>query len=220
MGYLPYDITIKTTTWIIILVFLGIIASYFLMRSLKAEEKSQKDIFRAMALFFYFYILARIFFIFSDFERDLNDTTLLHYRFVALAYIAYILGFLSLIYILEKHVIIRTKHIITYILLVTLGVNIVIAFFPELMPIVRYINYGILYFEVVIVFIIYTYLTINTTGKLRTKSFLTVIALIIMVFGELIESEPLIASGIVLVYYTPILFAIGASIFAYAQSRS
>ena len=220
MGYLPYDITIKTTTWIIILVFLGIIASYFLMRSLKAEEKSQKDIFRAMALFFYFYILARIFFIFSDFERDLNDTTLLHYRFVALAYIAYILGFLSLIYILEKHVIIRTKHKITYILLVTLGVNIVIAFFPELMPIVRYINYGILYFEVVIVFIIYTYLTINTTGKLRTKSFLTVIALIIMVFGELIESEPLIASGIVLVYYTPILFAIGASIFAYAQSRS
>jgi hypothetical protein len=189
------------------------------MRSLKAEEKSQKDMFRAMALFFYFYIVARIFFIFSDFERDLNGSTLLHYRFVALAYISYILGFLNWIYFLEKYVLIRTKHVITYVLFVFLGVNIFMAFFPDLMPIVRYINYGILYAEVVIVFIIYLYLTINTHGKLRTKSLLSVIAIIVMVIGELIESEPLIASGIVLVYYSPILFAIGASIFAYAQSK-
>jgi hypothetical protein len=37
--------------------------------------------------------------------------------------------------------------------------------------------------------------------------------------AELLESEALIMSGITTPYYSPIIFAIGATIFAYAQGR-
>lgn len=219
MGFLPYDVLLKTTLWVIVMVYLGIIGTYLILKSIKKEEKSARSMSHAYAIFIYLYIVARLFYIFSDYERDSNAETLLYYRYVALAYVFQILGLLCIIFVLEKYVIIRTKRIVTYIILVLLGVNIIMFFFPNFIPTVRYINYGILYFEVALLIIIYIYLTLNTTGELRTKALLTVIAFFTMITGTILEIDALSSTGLVLPYYTPILFAIGASIFVYAQSK-
>ncbi|MFX0071528.1 MAG: hypothetical protein ACFFAO_10605 [Candidatus Hermodarchaeota archaeon] len=221
MGYLPYNIYLKTVPWIIVMIYLFLIATYFLVNSLKQPEelKSRKQVLRAIALFFYFYIVKRFFFILSDFERDANGDTQLFYRYTALAYVFYFLALLNFIFLTEKYVINRSKYILTYIFISGLIINIVMLFFPELMPIVRYLNYAILYTEVVILLIIYTYLAIKTTGKLRKKSIFIIIGLLVIVIAEFLESEALIMSGITTPYYSPIIFAIGATIFAYAQIK-
>ncbi len=143
LGYLPYDLFLKTSLWIIAIVYLGIIGTFFIIKSIKTSEEleSLKTLFRAIALFFYCYCMTRIFFIFSDYERDAHAETLLFYRYTALAYVFYILAVLNLIFITEKYVITKTKFIITYVFLVALGVNIFLIFFPSLMPVVRYFNY-------------------------------------------------------------------------------
>jgi len=220
MGYLPYDLYLKTTLWIFALIYLFLIGTFFIAKSLKTSEeiKARKQMYRAIALFFYFYIVKRTFFILSDFERDAHGDTQLFYRYTALAYVFYIIAFLNLIFITEKYVINRSKYILTYLFLIALIINIMIfLFFPDLMPIIRYFNYAILYTEVVVLLIIYSYLAINTTGEPRKKSIFTIIGLIVIAMAEFLESEALIMSGITTPYYSPIIFAIGATIFAYAQ---
>jgi putative Mn2+ efflux pump MntP len=219
MGHLPYDVNLKTTFWVIAMIYLGIVGIFMILNSMKKEEKASKSMARAYALFIYFYIVARIFYIFSDYERDANAETLLYYRYVACAYIFQIIGLLNIIFILEKYVITRSKHVISYIILVLLGVNVVMIFFPNLMPIVRYINYVMLYSEVALLIIIYLFLVINTTGDLRKKSLLTVIAFFVMITATILEIDALSSTGLVPPYYSPIVLSIGATIFAYAQSK-
>jgi hypothetical protein len=221
MGYLPYNIYLKTIPWIIVLIYLCLIGTYFIIKSLKISEevKARKQMYRAIALFFYFYIMKRIFFIFSDFERDSNGDTQLFYRYTALAYVFYFIALLNFIFLTEKYVINRSKYILTYIFIVGLIINVIVFFFPNFMPIIRYLNYIILYTEVVILIIIYSYLAINTTGQPRKKSIFIIVGLLVIAMAELLESEALIMSGITTPYYSPIIFAIGATIFAYAQGR-
>lgn len=92
-------------------------------------------------------------------------------------------------------------------------------FFPALMAIVRYLNYALLYSELAVIIIIYIYLVINTTGDVRKKSMLTLIALIVMILATILELDILLTTGITQPYYSPIIFAIGVTIFAYAQRK-
>lgn len=216
---LPYDVNLKATFWIIVIIYLGIIGILLIIRSLKAEVESLKETQRAYAIFLYMYAMGRIFFIFSDYERDVRGDTALYFQFVIIAYICIIIGLLIVIYVLESHVITKTKHKISYIILILLGVNIVLLFFPNLIAIVRYVNYGLLYTEGILVLLIYLYLIINTSGSLRTKSILIFIALICMIVGSILDSDALIISGVSSPFYNPILMTIGATLFGYAQMK-
>ncbi len=216
---LPYDVNLKTMVWIIAMIYLGILGILLIIRSFKAEIKSLKETQRAYAFLIYMFAIGRIFFIFSDYERDSRGDTALYFQFVLFAYICFIIGFLAVTYVLESHVITRTKHGITYIVLILLGINIIMLFFPNLVPIVRYINYGLLYGQAILIILIYLYLIINTSGRLRSKSLLIFIALIIMMLGSILDSDALIISGISSPLYNPILLAIGATMFSYAQMK-
>ena len=94
----------KTTFWIIVMIYLGVIGIYLLIKAMKMPEeaKSQKQMHRAWALFMFLYILTRFFFLLSDFENDAYGQTLLHYRFVAIAYTCFILAFWSMIFWLKN----------------------------------------------------------------------------------------------------------------------
>ncbi|MBD3254880.1 MAG: hypothetical protein GF383_07290 [Candidatus Lokiarchaeota archaeon] len=221
VGYLPYNVMLKTTVWLFVIVYLGVIGTFFLIKSKRFPKvgTSQKFLFVAVALFFYMYIITRIFYILSDFERDANSATVLYYRYVAIGHIFIILALANIIFITEKYIINQSKYLLTYAFLIILGINVIILIFsPTLMPAVRYINYGLWYSQVIILLIIYLYLSVKTTGILRKKAFLTFIAIVVMMIGSIIESDALISSGLVSPYYTPIIFSIGATIFAYSQN--
>lgn len=221
MGHLPYNLGLKTTYWIIVICYLAVLATLFLKKSLKSKEMpSQKNLNRAIAIFFYMYVLARIFFIFSDFERDPHGQTDLYFQFVAASYISNILGFLVLIVVGEKYLIKPGKFLMSYILGAALIINIIILiFFPALFTIARYFNYAIFYSEVAIVVLLFLYMIRNTPGKLRKNATYSLIGLIIMAVASFLESDALITQGIVQPYYSPILFGVGATIFAYGQMK-
>ncbi|TFF96947.1 MAG: hypothetical protein EU547_05720 [Promethearchaeota archaeon] len=217
MGNLPYNIILKSIVWLISIIYLGIIALILFIRSQKTEIKSLKEMRRAFCLFIVFFILQRFFFILSDFQRDTYGQTSLYSRFVILGYIFLIIGFLNIILILEKNVIKKTRYIISIIILIFIGVNVIMLFFPELLNLVRTLNYIISYGEVVLLLIIYLYVIIKTTGNPRKKALITFLGLIFMTLGAILDSEALLTSGISQPFYDPILTAIGATLFGYVQ---
>jgi hypothetical protein len=219
MGYLPYDVNVKTIIWTITLIYLGIIAALLFIKSRKVELKSLRDTQHAYGFFLLFYITQRIFFILSDYQRDAYGETVLYYRLVVLGYIFIILSFLNIIYILEKHVITKTKYIITILILCFSGINTILFFFPNLIEIVRYLNYFLLYGEVILLLIIYIYISIKTTGKPRKKAILIFVGILIMIIGSILDSDALIKSGLVLPFYTPLLIAMGVTFFGYVQIK-
>jgi len=92
-------------------------------------------------------------------------------------------------------------------------------FFPDVMGIVRYINYGLLYFKTGILFLLYMYVFKKTSGKVRKNSLITMIGLAIMSSAAILEMDYLITEGIVMPYYSPLLFALSATIFTYGQKQ-
>ena len=219
MGYLTYDLGMKTIALIIVMIYLTIIGTLFLIKAKKApkEVPSTGALFRAMTLVLYLYIAARFFFILSDYERDPHGETTLYFRFVALSYICGIFGYLGMMYVFEKYIYKKTKFFLTYFVIIMLVVDMIMIFFPDLMGIVRYINYGLFYFEGAVLYLLYIYVFRNTTGKLRKNALIAIIGLVIIAIAAILESDDLISSGLVLPYYSPILFAIGVTVFAYSQ---
>jgi len=222
MGYLLYDVGLKTTAWIIAMCFIGVIGTLFIIKAIKTSKEipSQREMFRSIGLFFYLYIVSRFFFILSDYERDPYGETDLYFQFVALSYISSIIGFLLLIYIGEKYIFKPGKFFMTYIILVFLVINIIIlVFFPSLFAIGRYINYGLFYMEGAIMFLIYLYLITKTSGQLRKNAIRSLVGLSIMAMAMILETDFLLSEGITQPYYSPIFFSIGAIIFAYGQLK-
>ncbi|MHA1146667.1 MAG: hypothetical protein ACTSR8_00295 [Promethearchaeota archaeon] len=222
MGYLPYDVGLKTTFWVIVLCYIAIVATLFVLKSMRTSKEipSQRAMFRAIGLFFYLVILARIFFILSDYERDPHGETDLYFQFVAASYICSIIGFLFIIIIGEKYIIKPGKFFMTFIIIGFLIFNVIILiFFPGLFTIARYINYGLLYTEVILITLIFGYLVSKTSGDLRKNALLSLIGMCVMATASFLESDVLISSGIVQPYYSPVLFAIGISLFGYAQMK-
>jgi len=221
---LPYDVNLKTILWIPVMIYLAIIGTIFMIKSKKAAQEiaSQKATYRAMAVVFYCYIAVRFFFILSDYERDrpgypAQGDTMLYFQFVTLSYIFAISAFLNLIYVFEKYIIKKTKFIMTITFMILLVANVIMLFLPNYVATMRYINYIPLYIEIIILFLLYIYLVRKTSGQLKKNSYFCLIGLMLMAGGAVLESEFLSATGIVLPYYSPILFAIGSTVFALGQ---
>ena len=223
---LPYDVNIKTILWIPVMVYLAIIGTIFVRKMKKAPKEiaSQKAMYRGMAFVFYLYIGVRIFFMLSDYERvrpdyPLTGDTNLYFQFVALSYVCAITAFINLIYAFEKYIIRKTKFLMTTVFVILLCVNIVLLFFPSLMQTMRYINYVPLYIELGTLFLLYLYLAKKTSGKLRRNTLIAIVGLLLMAAAAILESEFLSATGLILPYYSPLMFAIGATIFAIGQRQ-
>jgi hypothetical protein len=223
---LPYDVNIKSMLWIPVMVYLAVIGTIFLIKSKRASKEiaSQKAMYRGMAFIFYMYIGVRLFFMLSDYTRvspgyPTTGDTDLYFQFVALSYVCAITAFINMIYAFEKYIIRKSKFIMTIVFVILLFVNIFLLFVPSLMQTMRYINYVPLYIEIGTLFLLYLYLAKKTSGKLRRNSLIAIVGLIFMAVAAVLESENLSASGLILPYYSPLMFAIGATIFAIGQRQ-
>ncbi len=222
MGYLLYDLTTKTISWLIVIVYLVILGIVFLIRMKNADRdfKSQRLLFRSLALVFYFYILNRFFFILSDFERNLNNTTPFHYQLVNIGYIFSEIAFLNLLYFAEKFAIKKTKFLLTYITTIVIIIEIILVFNPAYFGIVRILTYSLSYTLLLLIFILFLRLTINSTGILRRNFLLTLVGLVIIAAGGILETDVLLSTGIIPPWLTPVLFAIGATIITIGMRKT
>lgn len=220
MGYLAYDLTTKVVSWTIAIIYIAIIAIIFFIRMTKAPEepKSQKAMYRSMGLFFVCYIMIRVFFILSDFERDANNITDLYSQYVIIGYTFGNLAFLNVIAFGEKYLIKRERYIMTYIIIFFICFNIfMLIFFPSMLELIRLLNYFLNYTEFGIILMLYLYLIIKATGQIRKNALIALIGLAIAAAGILLEMDALLSTGLIPPYISPIFFSIGITIFAYAQ---
>ena len=214
MGYLKYDLPTKVISWVIVMIYIGILGTIFLRRMRKADTElvSQKLLYRSMGLVFYCYVMVRVFFLISDFERDANNTTPLHYQFVAIGYIFTSLAFLNLLYFGEKFIIRKSKFILTYITISVLIIESVLVFIPEMFIVVRLLSYGLSYALLGLVFILFLRMTIKSTGSLRRNFLFTLLGLSIIATSGILEIDALLSTGDILPWISPLLFGAGATV--------
>ena len=214
MGYLLYDLRVKTISWIIAIIYLAILGIIFLRRMSKVDKemKSVRILYRSIAFFFFLYIGNRIFFILSDFERDAFGTTDFHYQLVNIGYIFTELVFINLLYYGEKFAIKKTKFALSYITGAIIIIEAILVVNPEYFLIVRALTYGLTYTLLILVILLFLRLRSQSTGDLKKNFTITLMGLIIIALAALLETDALLSTGAIPPYLTPILFAIGATI--------
>jgi hypothetical protein len=221
MGYLPYDITLKAILWIVTICFLAVNGILLINKMLKTpkEKKFKRDFYLAYTIFCFSCIGLGLFFILSDFERDVFGESELYFRFLS---IAYTFGYISLIFIIyvgEKEII-NTKYIFTYATTCTITINVIfLIFLPNLVLFIRYFNYILISIETGVALFVYFYLSRKTTGELRRMAIITLTALIIIVVAFILQTDFLISSGLVSPYISQFLLIIGLTLFTYEIIR-
>lgn len=218
---LAYDINLKFWPWLFASIYLLLISILFLykMRKTPDEIKVQRLYYRAIAIFIISYVISRIFFTLSDFERLVYDETDLYKQYVIIAYIVSSIGFINILYLLEKYLYRREKIILVYVMIVPTIAYSIFVFFPPFLDIIRTVNVVTSLIGFGAILILYLYLYIKSTGQVRKNTLVIVIGLLICAVGLLTDMEQLLSNGITQPYYAPILFSIGLSLFAYGQRK-
>ncbi len=222
MGYLPYSLEIKVISWLIVIVILAILATYFYIQMFKVskEIKLKRQYFGSLATWLFCYMITRIFFIFSDIERDLHDKTLFYYQLVGIGHLFNTIGVLFMIYIGEKYFLKNKRPYISYILSSIIIVGIIALFFPQFIEIVRNINLIDIYFSWAVFILIFITIYRKTTGKLRRVTLISILGILIALIGAFIETDFLLSTGMIPPYLTPIIFSVGILIIAISQNTA
>ncbi|MFX0083879.1 MAG: hypothetical protein ACFE94_19175 [Candidatus Hodarchaeota archaeon] len=221
MGYLPYDITLKAILWIVTACYLVVNGTLLINKMLKTpkEKKVKRDFYLAFSIFCFSCIGLGLFFTLSDFERDVFGESELYFRFLSIAYIFGYISLISIIFVGEKEIV-NTKYIFSYATTITIAINVIfLIFFPDLVLIIRYVNYVLISIETGVALLVYLYLSRKTAGELRKMAIVTLIALIIVAVAFILQTDFLISSGLVSPYFSQILFIIGITLFTYEIIR-
>ncbi|MHA2127608.1 MAG: hypothetical protein ACXADW_21115 [Candidatus Hodarchaeales archaeon] len=221
MGYLPYDITLKAILWIVTVCFLAVNGTLLLNKMLKTpkEKKFKRDFYLAFSLFCFLCIGLGIFFILSDFERDVFGESELYFRFLSIAYTFGYISLISIIFVGEREIV-NTKYIFSYATALTIVINVIfLIFFPNLVLVIRYVNYVLFSIETGVAILVYSYLSRKTTGELRKMAIITLLAFIIVVIAFVLQTDFLLSRGLVSPYISQFLLIIGLTLFTYEIIR-
>ena len=222
MGYLPYSLEVKVISWLIVIILLGILASYFFykMFNISRDFKPQRLFFRSLATFLFCYMIARIFFILSDFERDMYDRTLLYNQFLGFGHLFNAIGVFFMLLLAESNFLKFKKPYLSYFLSSIILIGIFALFFPALIGIVRIIFLVSTYISWTIYVLIYITIYRKVTGKYKKITLFSFLGIIICLIGAFIETDFLLSTGLIPPYFTPILFSIGIIIISICQSTA
>ncbi|MBD3341481.1 MAG: hypothetical protein GF353_20425 [Candidatus Lokiarchaeota archaeon] len=222
MGYLPYSLEVKAISWLIVIILLAILASYFYykMFNVSREFRFQRLFFGALATFLFCYMMARIFFLFSDFERDMYNRTLLYNQFVGIGHLFNSIGVFFMILLAERNFLKFKKPYLSYFLLSSILIGVFALFFPAYIGFVRIIFLVNTYISWTIYILIYINVYRKVTGLFKKTTMFSFLGIFICLIGAFIETDFLLSSGLIPPYLTPILFSIGIIIISICQRKA
>jgi hypothetical protein len=219
----------------LLIIFIGILIIgffTFMVKASKTDVVGTKRIYQGYGLFGLTYGLTRIFFLLSDYEIASNSgiVTQLHLIWVTTAYSVTFISILFIYFSVEKYVLNR-KPVFTFIALgafivclialvmVIFGIGLDLANNAGPHRIAQYVLYitgPILAGGIMILYII---IFKNASGEVRRRSFLSIIGLILLFTGLLLDMDILSQFLIEEIRFllSPIAFMVGTSIFFYAQ---
>ncbi|MBD3351107.1 MAG: hypothetical protein GF364_06440 [Candidatus Lokiarchaeota archaeon] len=223
---LDYNLWEKLPGWIAVIIESVIISfyMYFKIRS-KKELESTKKVVDGYIAFILGFALCRLLFIFSDFERDLNDISQLYTQLVLIGYIVNIAAFVWLAHIMEFYLLRSKTKFTTKLFAILLSVVIVMLFLTLIyynedliISIARYTLYGVSGIAGFVVFLFYVKLIKDTVGVIRKKFIIMFVGLCFLFGGMIIDAE--ILQRFYPIWLPSILSGIGILVFALSQKST
>ena len=187
------------------------------IKAIKIEGRSPKLMYLAYGIFYILFGLTRILYIVAVYNPDSYDF------FTTLGYITQALSLISILYILETHVVKSTKKIF---LMITM-----IAFFISLISLIGVVSrdfaltmlFILLPFSGGVILILYLYVIIKSTGALRKSAIGLFIGSLMMYAAQIMDSEMFLGltySIIPLILeITAVIMIFGVIIFTFSQVK-
>lgn len=231
---LAYDLGTKMIGWGSAMAVCAVLGTIFLVRAVKARKSdviSVKWINIGYTLFFYFYILTRLFFLFSDFERintpEGSPDTLMYTRYVLFAYLWSLTAIVFIIFTIERWMLAREKKTLTWL---SVGFTLICAAFAvmtffidnsNLINIARATEYaGAGLFFVILLYLMYK-LAKDSSGIIKRNAIISLVGVVLIVTGILMDSEFLVRLlGPELIWLPGIMASVGLVIFGFGQRRA
>ena len=195
--------------WIIGICLLYVSSILFLLKAIKIELKDPKVGFIAYFLFCSIFGSARLVFTIGNITPESYDF------FTSIGYILSPLALVPILYVVETQIVTSTKK---FFLIVTI-IGIIIALISLIFPESRYFALTMLSImmpiSTVSIIILYLYVIVKTSGKVRKKAVLILIGLLLIGLSHVLDSEYLVRS--LPLEIAPIILIIGAFIFTSAH---
>jgi hypothetical protein len=220
----PFEIflTREILNGILIVVIISFAFFLFTKRKGKGEEGAQPSIFLGYFFFLLSYAITRLFFVLSDIEIYYHGETALSEVYVGIAYAGGILGALWLFYSIERYLI-KTRYVFTVIGIVIFALSIIsiTQIIPTTIP--QTIIFIALPIFFALIFIMYLYVVIKTTGGARRRSTGILIGILFFMigflfgsslFGNILDPIGLYTFRILI---EPIILMVGGAIFTLSQ---
>ncbi|MHA1250649.1 MAG: hypothetical protein ACTSRP_11715 [Candidatus Helarchaeota archaeon] len=211
---------------IINIIILYIFAIGFWIKIRNAEIESQKWLFFCLGLFMICFGLTRLFFMFSDMIKagywestDLGWLVLDFSFWWKMAALFGIGSLIAVLFVLEKYSV-KTKYIFTIIATIGLILAIILPVSTELTIDARFMTYITVPIAVLSILGIYLYLIIKTTGKIRLKSTMAFLGILILMIGFILDTEAgKMLVGFDLSIFNSILMITGIILFSFANLK-
>lgn len=181
MGDFSYNIFIWITAIIILIAF----SIYFWYKMSKKEIISQRRINLGLGAFLFLYAMTRISFLVSDYAEIILEDLLLQDIFWRIAATVGLVGFTILIFVIERYILEnKSKFIFTVIGIITIVISVVGG--PEIGRIA--ISYGTATMGIILI-ILYSYLSIKSSGYVRKRSLEALFGILLLYIGIILDSN-------------------------------
>jgi hypothetical protein len=198
---------INLVFWIIFTVELFVFGILFIKKLQGLENGVQKKIEHGHAQFMIYYAICRVFFILMIYINDAQDYDF----YCTIAYFWGTLGFTSLVYSLEKYALQR-KPILSMFGYGGVIFSIVGIIFTQVREIVLITVMLVSVLMMCVILFIYIFLIKNTSGELRKRTVLTVIAMILLAVAITADGQFVLANPAVPVFVKNIVVPVIAII--------
>jgi hypothetical protein len=212
-----YYAGISLILWFVAAGLMFLSAIILIIKSTKIEERSPKLVYLAYGMFYIFFGLTRIVYIIAVYNPDSYDF------FTTLGYITQALALISILYVLETHIVKSTKKIF---LIIT-----IIAFFISVIALVGVISrefaltmlFILLPFSSGVILILYIYVIIKSTGTLRKSAIGLFFGSLMMYAAQIMDSEMFIGLAYpiipLILEITAVIMIFGVIIFTFSQVK-
>lgn len=198
--------------WIVGIALLFILGATFFFKIFKLDTKAPKLGFLSYSLFCVFFGLTRLVYILAVYSTNSYD------YFVLWGYIFSILSVILYLYVLETQAVTFTHKVFTIIMIVCFSITLIALFGYLTRDLAVIFMWALAPFGVAVIMVLYIYIAVKTTSKVRTKAILILIGISLIFSSHLMDSELFITSfPFVPLYIPPIFLIVGLLIFTYAQ---
>ncbi|GAB4312788.1 MAG: hypothetical protein Kow0069_13640 [Promethearchaeota archaeon] len=200
--------------WMAAITLHYVFAFVFASRSRKADLASQKWLYRAFAAFMATYGVTRVLFAVAVYDPDNYDA------WVNLGYVFGIAAFVPIIVVVERFLIPQTKFafsalgvVLSVVSVLGLAASLEREFILQVTQVAAPVLFGV-------VFLLYVVLVKQSTGIIRKKSARTLVGMLFLGLGIVLDGEAVLTLGVVPLWIAPVVYLLGVVLIGVYQSAS